>query len=349
MTGGGTAGHVTPNIALKNALLHAGYTIEYIGTVNGIEKSLIKSEGIPYNEISAGKLRRYFDFKNITDIFKITKGFFQANSHIRKIKPNIVFSKGGFVSCPVVWAAKINKIPVIIHESDITPGLANKLCLPFAEKICYSNPKTAEYLPKNKSVFTGIPVREELLYGLRDKGCYICGFNNNKPIILVTGGSLGAKAINKALRNNLDILLKNYQVCHITGQQDYLESLENKVGYKQIIYAKDELKDLFAMADIVISRAGATTLFEILALEKPNILIPLPKKVSRGDQILNAKFFEEKGYSVVLEEEIANDCLITTIENLVKDKQLYINAMRKSEIKNSISQITEIIRNASRN
>lgn len=336
MTGGGTAGHVTPNIALLPILQENGCTIDYIGTENGMERELITTEGINYHTISAGKLRRYFSLENVSDILKIGKGFFEASAHIKKIQPDVVFSKGGFVSCPVVWAAWTKGIPVVIHESDITPGLANKLSMPFAKKICYAFPETKQYIKQDKSVFTGIPVRDTMLKGSKAVGLKMCNFNNEKPVIVVIGGSLGSKAINEAIRESLDELVQYYQICHICGKNNIDNSLNNIIGYKQYEYINEELKDFFAMADIIISRAGATTLYEILSLAKPNILIPLPKAVSRGDQILNAKFFEAEGYSNVLNEDDVNaSTLKDAISSVLQNKATYINNMKSSDIRNS--------------
>lgn len=349
MTGGGTAGHVTPNIALIPKLKAEGFEIEYIGTSNGIEKELITNESIKYHEISAGKLRRYLDWQNITDIFKIIKGFFQANKHIRKSKPDVVFSKGGFVSCPVVWASWLHRVPVVIHESDITPGLANKLSMPFAKKICYAFPETRKYLPKDKAQFTGIPVRDTITNGSKAKGLSMCNFNTDKPIILVIGGSLGSKYINSLIRDNLDTLLQDYQICHICGKNDMDNSLVNKTGYIQFPYVNEGLSDLFAMADMFISRAGATTLYEILNLAKPNILIPLPKSVSRGDQVLNADFFEKEKYSLVLHEEtLTNEQFIDSIDVVIKSSNDYSSSMKKSEVKDSIQGVIDTIQSVKR-
>lgn len=346
MTGGGTAGHVTPNIALVPALKDAGFEIEYIGTKNGMEKQLITSENIPYNEISAGKLRRYLSFENLTDVFKIGKGLVDANKHIRRIKPDVVFSKGGFVSCPVVWAAWLNKIPVIIHESDMTPGLANKLSLPFAKQICYAFPETKKYVDATKGILTGIPVRDTILNGSISKALSMTNLTKEKPIITIMGGSLGSKAINTVIRENLDELLKKYQIIHICGKGSMDNNLSNITGYIQYEYVTDELKDILAVSDMIISRAGATTLYEILTLSKPNILIPLPKSVSRGDQILNSNFFKSEGYSEVLqEEEINGDVLVNTIDKVLSNKNEYISKMNSSEIKNSVNVIVDVIHN----
>lgn len=345
MTGGGTAGHVTPNIALIDSLKDSGVEINYIGTADGIERNLIETENVPYHTIDAGKLRRYFSIENVTDIFKIIKGTFEANKHLKKIKPDIVFSKGGFVSCPVVWSAWMNKIPVIIHESDITPGLANKLSMPFAKNICYAFPDTIKYIPNKKAVFTGIPVRDNISGGSRARGMSMCGFAPDRPVILVIGGSLGAKSINNIIRTNLDILLEKYQICHITGNADFDSNLTNKSGYKQFSYVNDELPHLFAMADIVLSRAGATTLFELLKLSKPNVLIPLPKASSRGDQLLNADFFRNSGYSeVVFEEDMNISTLMNALNSALQNKDTYVAKMRSSEISDGSALVINLIK-----
>ena len=219
LTGGGTAGHVTPNIALLPHLINKGYEISYIGSYEGIEKKLITDYNIPYYGISTGKLRRYFDPKNFTDPFRVIKGFSEAKKILKEIKPDVVFSKGGFVSVPVVRAAASLKIPCIIHESDMTPGLANKLCIPVAKKICCNFPETLNHLPKDKAVLTGSPIREELAKGNKLAAYEVCGFTSNKPVIMVIGGSLGSVAINKAVREALPTLLQDFQVVHICGKE----------------------------------------------------------------------------------------------------------------------------------
>lgn len=344
MTGGGTAGHVTPNVAMIPKLKELGYDIEYIGSVDGIEKQLIEDIGIKYHGIKAGKLRRYFDVKNFTDGFKIIQGFAKASLLLRKIKPNIVFSKGGYVTSPIVWAAWVNRIPVIIHESDITPGLANKLAIPFANKVCYSFPETGKYLPEDKGIHTGVPVRKELLEGIKSRGENLCDFKENKPVVLIIGGSLGSKAINKKIRDNIDELLSKYLVCHICGKGNSDEALLNKKGYKQFEYVGSELKDLFAISDIIVSRAGATVLNEILALKKPNLLIPLSKKASRGDQIMNANSFEKQGFSLVLkEEELEGANIINKIDMVYNSRDYYKDNMESKNSKPSIDKIIDIL------
>ncbi len=344
LTGGGTAGHVTPNIALLPRLLELGYDIQYIGSYNGIEKELIEPFGIPYHGISSGKLRRYFSVQNFTDPFRVLKGFGEANSIIRELKPDVIFSKGGFVSVPVVLAGKRNKVPTIIHESDMTPGLANKIALPSATRVCCNFPETLEHLPREKAVLTGSPIRQELLSGNKIAAMDMCGFTADKPVILVIGGSLGSVAVNNAVRLALPELLERFQIVHLCGKGKVDSSLNSLRGYAQFEYIKSELRDIFALADIVISRAGANAICELLALRKPNLLIPLSANASRGDQILNARSFERQGFSMVLEEEeLTKESLLDAVRNLYEKHGTYIDAMRGSDQQNSIDTIVSLI------
>ena len=348
LTGGGTAGHVTPNIALLPGLKALGYDIHYIGSYNGIEKELIEQFGIPYHGISSGKLRRYFSLQNFTDPFRVLKGFGEAKKIIKTLKPDVIFSKGGFVSVPVVVAGKQCHVPTIIHESDMTPGLANKLAIPSASKVCCNFPETLDHLPKEKAVLTGSPIRQELLSGSRQAALEFCGLTPDKPVILIVGGSLGSVIVNNAIREVLPELLKDFQVIHLCGKGKVDESLKDLKGYVQFEYIKNELKDLFALSDIVISRAGANAICEIMALHKPNLLIPLSVKASRGDQILNARSFERQGFSVVLEEEEMNhDSLLFAIQKLYREKDAYIEAMKQSAQQDSIQTILGLIQEAS--
>lgn len=344
LTGGGTAGHVTPNIALIPQLKKEGYDIHYIGTYDGIERKLIEDLGIPYYGISSGKLRRYLDVKNFTDPFKVVKGYFQAKSLMRQLKPNIVFSKGGFVTVPVILSAHRCKIPTIIHESDMTPGLANRLCLSSADKVCTNFPETIQNLPKDKAVLTGSPIRQELFQGNKKKGIEFCGLSMNKPTILIIGGSLGSVAVNNAVRNALAEILKTFQVIHLCGKGKLDSSLNHTPGYVQYEYIKDELSDLLAAADIVISRAGANAICELLALRKPNILIPLSAASSRGDQLLNAASFKRQGFSYVIEEErVNNDTLLRAIEQVYDNRDEYTKKMKESKLNDSIQTIVNLI------
>ena len=350
LTGGGTAGHVTPNIALLPRLRELQYDIHYIGSYTGIEKELIEKQQIPYHGISSGKLRRYFSLKNFTDPFRVLKGFSEANHLIKTLKPDVIFSKGGFVSVPVVIAGKRNHVPVIIHESDMTPGLANRISIPSAYRVCCNFPETLKALPEDKAVLTGSPIRQELMTGDPEKARAFCGFKDEKPVILVVGGSLGATAVNQAVRAILPELLKDFQVIHLCGKGKLDTSLNNLEGYVQFEYIQDELRHLFALSDIVISRAGANAICELLALQKPNLLIPLSASASRGDQILNARSFERQGFSKVLEEEtLTNELLLSSIRELYDNRQQYVSAMQQSAQQNPIETIIQLIESASEN
>lgn len=349
LTGGGTAGHVTPNIALIPRLQELGYDIQYIGSYTGIEKELIEAFHIPYHGISSGKLRRYFSLQNFTDPFRVLKGLGEAKKLVRELKPDVIFSKGGFVSVPVVLAGKRAKVPVIIHESDMTPGLANKLAIPSATKVCCNFPETLENLPKEKAILTGSPIRQELLSGNKIAAMEMCGFSADKPVILVIGGSLGSVAVNTSVRAALPELLEDFQVVHLCGKGKLDESLINTKGYKQFEYVKNELRDIFAMSDLVISRAGANAICELLALRKPNLLIPLSANASRGDQILNARSFERQGFSTVLEEEdVTKESLLDSIHKLYQDRAAYIDAMHNSGQQDSIRTIIQLIEEVSK-
>jgi undecaprenyldiphospho-muramoylpentapeptide beta-N-acetylglucosaminyltransferase len=345
LTGGGTAGHVTPNFAMIPYLKSEGFEIEYIGSKNGMEKKMVEEKNIPYHGISSGKLRRYFDMKNFTDVANILKGILQANKLMKNLKPNIVFSKGGFVTVPVVIAAWMNKIPVVIHESDITPGLANKISIPFASVICTSFPEAAKNI--KKSVVTGSPIRDELLTGNADIVRKMLSLNS-KPIILVIGGSQGSIKINESVRKILD-RLNDFQIIHICGKGNLNPNIKNK-NYFQFEYITDDLPNFFAVANIIVSRAGSNSIFEFLALKKPNLLIPLSKKSSRGDQILNANSFQKQGFSKVLyEEDLNSESLLENINQLMKDKDVYIKNMSKKNFESGNKKIIELIKKYVRN
>lgn len=349
LTGGGSAGHVTPNIALIPKLKELNYDIHYIGSIDGIERKLIEEIGIPYYPISSGKLRRYLDRKNFTDPFRIMKGVAQAHRILGKIKPDIIFSKGGFVTVPVILGGKLRGIPTVIHESDFTPGLANKIVIPVAKKVCVTFPETVKHIPKDKGVYTGTPIRPEVFTGDKTKGYGITGFTPAKPTIMVVGGSLGSIKLNDAVREILPKLLKSFQVVHLCGQGNLSEEHKGLEGYLQYEYVKEELPHFFAMADLVISRAGANSIYELLALRKPNILIPLSAKASRGDQILNAESFERMGYSkVLMEEKMTTDSLLKTIEYVHGAQDKYIDTMSKSTASNGIDKVIEIIKQVSK-
>ncbi|WP_350342786.1 undecaprenyldiphospho-muramoylpentapeptide beta-N-acetylglucosaminyltransferase [Proteinivorax tanatarense] len=344
LTGGGTAGHVTPNIALIPKLKELGYEIYYIGSKNGIERQLIEDLNIKYYPISSGKLRRYFHKDNFTDPFRVLKGVKQAASIIKKIKPDIVFSKGGFVTVPVIIASKLKKVPTIIHESDFTPGLANKIAMPFCSNVCVTFPETLDAIPKGKGVYTGPPIREEILKGNSELGYKEVGFSTSKPVVMIMGGSLGAVKINSHVRSILPSLLEEFNVIHLCGEGKVDQSLMEIDGYKQYPYVKEQLPHLFAITDVIVSRAGANSIYEFLALKKPNVLIPLSKAASRGDQILNANSFEKQGFSqVIYEEKLSDEVLLKKIKNVYDNRADYIEKMEKAKSALGLEKILELI------
>lgn len=343
-TGGGTAGHVMPNIALLPVLRNRGYEICYIGSATGLERELITREGVPYYAINTGKFRRYLDLRNLTDPFRVIHGLGQAAALLRKIKPHVLFAKGGFVSGPVIVAAWLNRIPAVIHESDFTPGLANRMSIPFASRVCYSFPETAEFLPAHKSVLTGMPVRPDLLKGSQSRARQICGFDDLKPVLLVIGGSTGSQTINTAVRSALPRLLERFYVCHICGKGRIDHSLESVRGYRQYEFVSEELPDLMALADVVVSRSGATTIFELLALKKPSLLIPLSRRASRGDQILNAMSFKRQGFSEVLfEEDLTAESLVDWAVRIYTNRKAYIQSMSLSQTRDGVESVMRVI------
>ncbi|MDR6551380.1 undecaprenyldiphospho-muramoylpentapeptide beta-N-acetylglucosaminyltransferase [Paenibacillus qinlingensis] len=343
-TGGGSAGHVTPNLALMHKLKQLGWDVKYIGSATGIEKDIIDREGVPFYPISSGKLRRYFDLKNMKDPFKVIKGVYESYRLLKRLKPAIVFSKGGFVSVPVVLGSRMNNIPVIIHESDMTPGLANKISIPFATKVCVTFPESLSHIKGGKSVLTGLPIREHISSGKASRALQLCDFHTQKPVILVMGGSLGSQVLNQAVRANLGRLLQQFQIVHLCGKGNVASELLTTRGYKQFEYLNEELPDVLAMTDLVISRAGATSIFEFLGLEKPMLLIPLSRQASRGDQILNAASFQKAGYAdVIQEEDLTADGLASHVEELYKNRETYKAAMQSRNESDAVATIVKLI------
>ncbi|MBQ8971709.1 MAG: undecaprenyldiphospho-muramoylpentapeptide beta-N-acetylglucosaminyltransferase [Clostridia bacterium] len=328
LTGGGTAGHVTPNLALIPRLQADGWEVHYIGGAQSAEEELIsRVPNITFHTVSVGKLRRYFDPKNFSDPFRVIKGVGQATSIIRKLKPNVCFSKGGFVSVPVVFGAKLNGVPIVIHESDMTPGLANKLSRPFAKVECCTFPEAVKYA-HGKGIYTGTPIRPEILSGDREKGRKLFGLNGQQPVLMVVGGSSGARAINQAVLAALPQLTSHFQVLHLCGKGNSSASLNGTPNYVQCEYLNEEMADAYACADVMISRAGANALCEILALRKPALLIPYPKGASRGDQLLNAESFRQRGFSrVLLQEDITTEKLVSEAVQLYHTRGSLYDAM----------------------
>ena len=369
LVGGGTAGHITPNIALISELKNRKYDVIYIGSSTGMEKDIMERLNIPFFGITTDKLRRYFDLKNLMMPFNVLKGINEAKNILKEEKPDIIFSKGGYVAVPVVIAAGNLKIPVISHEADITPGLANKIAMPFSKVICCNFEEAAKSFGK-KGIETGSPIRKEILTGDKKKAKDLLKFKEEKPIIFVTGGSLGSVYINNLIRKNIDKLLVDYNIIHQCGKGKLDESLggiriqkscnsdkeeknctepsytNEEKGYRQFETISEELADIFAVSDFVISRAGANIIFELLTLKKPMLLIPLSKKASRGDQILNARSFEKKGYAIVLteeEEDKTPSLFFEKIETLKVNSKQIIQKMSEAKESNAIKIICDII------
>lgn len=349
LTGGGSAGHVTVNLALIPRFLEEGWSVDYIGSEAGIERQLIAPlTEVNYYGIATGKLRRYLDWQNVKDPFKVVKGAFQAYRLIKKQKPDVLFSKGGFVSVPVVLGAWLNKVPVLIHESDLTPGLANRIAIPLATGVCTTFPETEQHLPAGKAKYVGAVIREQLKQGDAARGRAYCGFTSSKPVLLIMGGSLGARKINQTVRAGLSRLTERFQVVHLCGKGQVDPALESS-SYKQYEYINEELPDVLAMCDAVISRAGSNSIFEFLYLRKPMLLIPLTKEQSRGDQLLNARSFKDSGYCDVLyEENMTADTLASSIESLFNNRTKYVSIMQQEDRKDTLSILFNSIKNAAK-
>ncbi|HBU12130.1 MAG TPA: undecaprenyldiphospho-muramoylpentapeptide beta-N-acetylglucosaminyltransferase [Clostridiales bacterium] len=340
LTGGGSAGHVTPNLALLDGLRKNGLAAHYIGTEDGIEKDL--AAGLPYHSIEAGKLRRYLSKDNIKDFFKVFRGYRQAKKILKDLNPRLVFAKGGFVSVPVVWAAAKLGIPAVLHESDYSPGLANRLCAKKAAKICLSFDVPHGY--GEKAVVTGSPVRASLLSGNREEGLKFLRFTGKKPVLLIMGGSLGAKAINEAVDGCLDALTEKYCVVHLRGKGHMNTKLADMEYYRQYEYLGEELANVFAATDMALSRAGANAVFEYLSLCIPSLLVPLPLSASRGDQLQNAAYFEKKGYAHVLQQEaLSGAALPPAIDALFADKEKLTAAMKASGTLTGTENVLKVI------
>ena len=346
LTGGGTAGHVTPNIAIIEVLQQEGWQIDYIGSANGVENTMITALNIPFHSVRSGKLRRYFSWKNVLDPINILVGIWQSYRLLRKLNPDIVFSKGGFVGFPVVVGAWLNRIPVVAHESDMSPGLANRLSFPFVNKICVTFAAAKKHFKRQENVeVTGTPIRQELFRGNKEEGLALCGFNNEKPCLLVVGGSQGAQVMNLCVRQALDLLRPDYQVIHLCGKGKVDDSLVGKSGYYQFEYANTELADLFAATDLVISRSGANSLYEILALNKPHVLIPLSMQASRGDQIQNARYFAQQGISKVVDDDnLTAENLLAAITEAGQQREEIIAKIKALHIESATLKIIALIK-----
>ncbi len=339
-TGGGTAGHITPNIALIQKIKekHPDYQILYIGSNKGPESKMIPEIDVDFKGIYTGKLRRYFSWQNFIDFFRIPIGVIQSFFILKKFKPKVVFSKGGYVSIPVTYAASWLKIPIILHESDVLPGLANRIAAKKASVICMAFDECKVNFPKNiKKVLTGNPIRESLLKGDPDKGYKITGFSNAKPVILVMGGSQGAKHINEALINALPKI--DGQIIHITGKGKKIR--DNSENYKSFEYLNQELADIYSITDLVVCRSGANSLAEIEALGIPAILIPIGRSASRGEQTLNAIAYKKMHTDTIIinDEDLTSDKLIHAVSEL-SDKNT-----KKHQKNFALNNVIEVIEN----
>jgi len=344
LTGGGTAGHVTPNLALLPALRARGFAVEYVGSHAGIERRLVVEAGLPYHAVQTGKLRRYASFENLIDLLRIPVGILQAALLVRRLRPSVVFSKGGFVGVPVVVGAWLNRVPVVVHESDLTPGLANRLSFPFARRICLSFRETADQLPGRNVVYTGTPVRAALRGGDRARGLARFGLDAGRRTLLVFGGSQGALAINEALRAALPSLPDDLQVLHVCGAGHLAADLEGRPRYRQYEYLDAEFGDAFACADVVVSRAGANSLAELIALRKPAVVIPLPTAASRGDQIDNARLFADKGFGIVLDQaDLTPASLLARVEQALDRASGIAAAMERAEAHDPVERIADLL------
>ncbi|MFC5603390.1 undecaprenyldiphospho-muramoylpentapeptide beta-N-acetylglucosaminyltransferase [Sporosarcina koreensis] len=346
LTGGGTAGHVSVNEALIPEFIEKGYEIHYIGSHDGIEKELIKDghREVTYHAIQSGKLRRYFSMKNFTDPFRVGTGVLQAYSILRKVKPEIIFSKGGFVSVPVVLAAKLAKVPVVVHESDVTPGLANKLALPFSKHIFTVFEQTLDYVQAGKATCTGAVIRPEIFQGDRKEGLRIAGLTGEKPVFIIMGGSQGSAMLNNAIRKEMDTILDHFEIIHLCGKGNIDESLEQTKGYTQFEYVTEGLPHLLAASDYAVSRAGSNAIFELLSVLKPMLLIPLSASQSRGDQLLNASLFKSLGIAHVIEEEGLVDIpMLDLLTSLTEDTDKLVSNMRKVSQTKSPEKMADLI------
>ncbi|MFT4633588.1 MAG: UDP-N-acetylglucosamine--N-acetylmuramyl-(pentapeptide) pyrophosphoryl-undecaprenol N-acetylglucosamine transferase [Candidatus Pseudothioglobus sp.] len=334
-------------MALIDALLAAHWVVHYVGSSSGIERGLIAPMGIAFHGIATGKLRRYFSWQNFIDPLYILCGFCQSLWLCMRLRPDVVFSKGGFVAVPLVTAAWLLRIPVISHESDTTPGLANKLCFPFCRWICVNFPQTTEHLPAGKVLVTGSPVRSGLLQGDAGRARQEFGLAIDKPVLLVFGGSLGANVINQAVRQNLAALLSEFQVVHVVGAGNLSPALADMPGYIQRDYINEGFGDVLALAELVIARAGANTIYELLITRTPHILVPLSAAASRGDQLINAKIFADAGFSeVITESELTHERLLRCIQQTYARRELIQQRLASFDIKDSVAIIIDLIKRA---
>lgn len=347
VTGGGTAGHVVPALPVMQAFIDEGTRVDFIGSGSDFERALIADLDADYHGIAAGKLRRYFSLENLLDAFKVLFGMLQALLLVGRLRPTVVFSKGGFVSFPVAFAAWCWRVPVVAHESDLTPGLANRLAMPFVRSLCTNFPATRPQRFSGELVYTGTPVRPELLRGDPAAGRDLIGAGPARPVIVVTGGSLGAERINATVREAAAALCERAVVVHVCGPGKVVPLAQP--DYHPYEYVRAEWGDLLAAATLVISRAGANTLYELLCLRKPNLLIPLSRKASRGDQIENAAWAAAEGYSHVLAEEaLTPESLVAAVDEILAETDAESGKIAAFQPPDSVGLIVATIKRAAK-
>ncbi len=339
LTGGGSAGHCTPHLAVLPYIKNDFDKIYYIGSENGIEKDIIGDE-LPYYAVPCAKLNRKFTVANFAIPFKVISGIKKAGDILDELKPDVVFSKGGYVSVPTVIAANRRKIPVIAHESDYTAGLANRLTSGLCKKVLTSFPETAKNIKNGE--YIGSPIRNSIYGASKKDALKSFGFSGQKPVLLVIGGSLGAKALNDALRAALPDLIPKYDVLHICGKGNLTEN-PPKRGYFQAEFIK-KIENAFAAASVCVTRAGSNALFELLSLKLPCVLIPLPKGASRGDQILNAAYFQRLGLASVLPQDaLTNESLTFAVNAAYANRFNLLRNFEKHPVKDKSRQISRIL------
>lgn len=351
LTGGGTLGHVMPNLVLIDRFQKLGWKITYIGSKNGPERAAIqKIAGVQYVAIPTGKLRRYFSWQNFLDVFKVFFGVVKSFFVLLRLRPNITFSKGGFVALPVVLGSWLSRVPVVIHESDMTPGLTTKLSKKFARKICVAFKDTEKYFPSTKVVYTGLPVRDIVYNASAQRGLEVSRFAGKRPIILVFGGSLGAQFLNNIIRDNVkNKNLKDFDIINICGKNNLNEEMNACPNYLQFEGLADDFLHIMACADVVVSRGGATSLFELMAMKKPHVIIPLSKKASRGDQIDNAKYFHKLGVSeYVFEEDCTWDLLFQKIQERLENKAQFLAKVEELDFDGATQNVMNILKEESK-
>ena len=344
LTGGGTAGHVMPHLALLPRMRELNWEINYIGS-SGIERGLILNAGVPFVCIRAGKLRRYFSVKNFFDLFNVFFGFLQSVAALVQNRPHVVFSKGGYVTVPVVLAAWLLRIPVVAHESDYTPGLATKIAARFAKRLLLTFSETSKYLLGYNTDWVGTPIRQELGQGNMEKGLALCGFSKNdpRPVVLVMGGSQGAQKLNQLIEDSYSLLTQNFRIVHLTGKGKNQSTIVSNEHYKSFEFLSSELSDIYSIVSYIVARAGANSIFEFLFLKKPMLLIPL-EEGSRGDQVFNARSFAEKGWAMILREKELNQAgFLASLSKLRESSAQMIEAQVRTAPDMRLERIVEIL------